>query len=146
MSLRDPSLKMSKSHPDTRSRILITDTPEEIRLKVKQAITDSQNGISYDPIERPGVSNLLNILSHLDGVGESSQTLAARFSNLSLASFKELVADRIIDCFRGFKDNYQELMQDTNSAQLQDIALAGAMKARANAEKTMSDVRAAVGL
>merc|ERR1711939_634674 len=62
MSLKRPTQKMSKSDADPKSRILITDTREEIHAKVKGAITDSEPGISFDPEKRPGVSNLIEIL------------------------------------------------------------------------------------
>ncbi|KAI9661668.1 MAG: Tryptophan--tRNA ligase, mitochondrial [Bathelium mastoideum] len=65
MSLTEPHLKMSKSHANPKSRILITDGCEEIEKKIKGALTDSVSGISYDLVERPGVSNLLDIMFHL---------------------------------------------------------------------------------
>ncbi|RQM06458.1 hypothetical protein DH86_00002299, partial [Scytalidium sp. 3C] len=67
MSLQDPQQKMSKSHADVRSRILITDTPEDIHRKIMAALTDSTNSVSYEPETRPGVANLLHLLSYFDG-------------------------------------------------------------------------------
>lgn len=66
-SLRDPTKKMSKSDPDEKSRILITDQPKQILDKVKKAITDFTSAVTYDPTTRPGVSNLISIHSLMSG-------------------------------------------------------------------------------
>lgn len=66
-SLRDPSKKMSKSDPDIKSRILMTDTPDQLLEKCKKALTDFTSAVTYDPIERPGVANLLTIHSVVSG-------------------------------------------------------------------------------
>lgn len=62
-SLRNPGKKMSKSDPDPKSRISLTDTPDEIASKLKKSVTDCTSQISYDLEGRPGISNLINILS-----------------------------------------------------------------------------------
>lgn len=62
-SLRDPTKKMSKSDPDTKSCILLTDTPDVIREKVKKSITDFTSEVTYEPEKRLGVSNLITIHS-----------------------------------------------------------------------------------
>ena len=61
--MRDPTTKMSKSHPNLNSRILLTDTDTDIQKKIKSAVTDNIKSICYDPENRPGVSNLLAILA-----------------------------------------------------------------------------------
>ncbi|KAG1736920.1 uncharacterized protein EDB91DRAFT_1141640 [Suillus paluster] len=63
LSLKDPTSKMSKSSPDVQSRILLTDTATQIQSKIRAAVTDSIQGITYDPKDRPGTSNLLTILA-----------------------------------------------------------------------------------
>lgn len=60
-SLRDPSKKQSKSDPNDKSRITLRDTPDAIRMKIKRAITDFTSEVTYDPDNRPGVSNLISI-------------------------------------------------------------------------------------
>jgi tryptophanyl-tRNA synthetase len=66
-SLTDPALKMSKSHPNDKSRILLTDDENVIRNKIKTAVTDSiETEITYDPETRPGISNLIDILYYAD--------------------------------------------------------------------------------
>lgn len=66
-SLRDPTKKMSKSDPDTRSCVMITDTPEIITEKVKKAITDCKSEVTHEPEIRAGVTNLLTIHSMVSG-------------------------------------------------------------------------------
>jgi len=59
--------KMSKSYPDSRGRIEITDEPDIIIEKVKKAVTDCKSEITYDPNNRPGVSTLLTMHSFISG-------------------------------------------------------------------------------
>lgn len=62
-SLRNPEKKMSKSDPDPKSRICLTDTPDQIASKIRKSVTDFTSQITYDLEGRPGVSNLINILA-----------------------------------------------------------------------------------
>ena len=66
-SLTHPELKMSKSQGIGRSRIEITDSERRIWKKVHEAVTDNEDGITYDPVNRPGVANLLEIMAQLEG-------------------------------------------------------------------------------
>lgn len=66
-SLRDPTKKMSKSDPDEKSRILLTDRPEQIMGKFKKSVTDFTSAVNYDPKTRLGVSNLISIHSLMSG-------------------------------------------------------------------------------
>lgn len=142
MSLKEPRLKMSKSHADSRSRILLTDSPEEIHKKVKVALTDSETSITYDPSHRPGVSNLIEILSHLDG--KTCDELASEYQHSSLRALKGHLADRISAHLQPIRDKYHGLMDD-KSGYLEDVGREGGQGARANAEITMKGVREAVG-
>lgn len=58
---------MSKSDPDEKSRLLLTDRPEQIMEKFKKAVTDCTSAVNYDPQTRPGVSNLISIHSLMSG-------------------------------------------------------------------------------
>ena len=66
-SLRDPTKKMSKSDPDQKSVITITDTPEMIIEKIKKSITDFTSEVTYEPEKRLGVTNLITIHSLISG-------------------------------------------------------------------------------
>lgn len=60
-SLRDPSKKQSKSDPNEKNRVTLRDPPDQIRKKIKRAITDFTSEVTYDPVNRPGVANLVGI-------------------------------------------------------------------------------------
>jgi tryptophanyl-tRNA synthetase len=66
-SFRDPTKKMSKSDPNPKSCVLITDSPEVITEKVKKAMTDCTSEVTYEPVERAAVANLLTIHSLVSG-------------------------------------------------------------------------------
>lgn len=143
MSLKEPALKMSKSHVDDKSRIILTDSPAEIHKKIKVALTDSAAGVTYDPVHRPGVSNLIEIVSHLEGV--SCEEIARESQHASLRVFKEHVADRITFYLQEIRDRYISLMEDRTDY-LENVAEEGAEAARANSQVTMRQLREAMGL
>ncbi|RDW70196.1 tryptophanyl-tRNA synthetase [Coleophoma crateriformis] len=145
MSLQDARQKMSKSHPDPRSRILLTDTPNEIKRKVMSALTDSTNAVSYDPENRPGVSNLLELLSHLDESGRTPSELGSVYSGLSLKDFKTILSDTLSESLSTFRDQYHKIMAEDEGRYLDHVAIKGAKKARESAEETMVLVREAIG-
>ncbi|KAL4958817.1 tryptophan--tRNA ligase MSW1 [Aspergillus stella-maris] len=142
MSLKEPTLKMSKSHADDRSRILLTDTPEDIRSKVKVALTDSEPGISYDPVRRPGVSNLIELLSHLEGT--HSDEIVSSYATSSPRALKEHLSEKVCEVLSPIKEKYSTLIADGD--RLDTISEKGAQAARANAEITMKQVRGVIGL
>lgn len=147
MSLSKPTTKMSKSDPSPMSKILITDDAQEIRKKLSRALTDSQTDfVSYDRAERPGVSNLLEILSILEG--RTPTETATQFEGMQypLKLLKEQTADAVTRELAGVGDRYRELMTKNGGEALDEIEALGAEKARENAELTMRRVREAVGL
>ncbi|KAF4632593.1 hypothetical protein G7Y89_g5530 [Cudoniella acicularis] len=146
MSLQEPHLKMSKSHSDPRSRIIITDTPEAIQKKIMSALTDSTNSVSYDPENRPGVSNLLQLLSHFDVAGRSAQDLGAVYGNLGLGQFKKVVAETISNSLEEIRNRYERVLSEDGGKYLDHVQKEGARKARESADETMALVREAVDL
>jgi tryptophanyl-tRNA synthetase len=150
MSLQDPTQKMSKSHKSERSRILITDTPEEIHKKVMSAVTDSTNSVSYDAAARPGVANLLHLLSSLEDTDEGTspeewaQSLAIQGANLG--QLKRLVSEKIIASLAGIRERYLALLSEHDGRYIDSVAEDGARRAREIAEETMAIVRSAIGL
>ncbi len=146
MSLSNPESKMSKSDPGHKSRISITDSPETIRSKIKAAMTDSNvNHVSYDPVHRPGVANLLEIMSHLDSKGRSCTTLAGNYRDSGLRAFKNSVADCIIEELAGIRHEYDRRMAADGGRYLDHVAAKGADKARESAEETMAKLRPLIG-
>lgn len=146
MSLAEPEKKMSKSHELARSRILLNDSREEISKKFRTALTDSFDGISYEPQRRPGVSNLIEIISHLDETGRTCEEVAAEFQNSSLRVLKERVAAVVNDHFSPMREEYLRLLGEKDGRVLEDIAAAGAARAAKVAQETMRDVRDAIGI
>ncbi|EED12553.1 tryptophanyl-tRNA synthetase, putative [Talaromyces stipitatus ATCC 10500] len=146
MSLKDPIHKMSKSETDQKSRILLTDSEKDVQTKIKSALTDSEPGISYDPARRPGISNLIEILSHLEGPnGRSCEEIASELQSTSIKALKDRVAATINAHIQPIRDRYLEIVSRENGY-LEDIAEQGAVKARQNANETMKAVRFTMGL
>jgi tryptophanyl-tRNA synthetase len=146
MSLTNPLKKMSKSDPSPLSRILITDPPELIQKKLITAVTDSLNSVSYDPVNRPGVSNLLTLLSAFDAEGRSPETLGEVYgTGMGLGAFKKLVSEAIAEGLKGVREGYERVEKE-GEGYLVDVERMGAKVAGGNAERTMVDVREAVGL
>jgi tryptophanyl-tRNA synthetase len=140
---------MSKSEEDKRSTILLNDTVEEVHNKIRHAVTDSEPGISYDPVRRPGISNLIEILSHLEEPnGRSCEEIASEFRSSRIKLFKDHVETTINSHIQPIREKFLDIINkdDKENRYLQDIAEQGAARARENADKTMKAVRDAMGL
>lgn len=146
MALDKPTVKMSKSHTNPKSRILLTDSREQIDQKLRVALTDSVEGVSYDPVARPGVSNLIDIAFHLDSQGAfDAEELSGEFENLSLKAFKGKVAEIIDGHLAPIREKFTSIM-NSGTTELEDTAGFGQMKASTTAKATMDSVRNAIGL
>ncbi|KAI9049327.1 hypothetical protein LZ554_007171 [Drepanopeziza brunnea f. sp. 'monogermtubi'] len=146
MSLSEPLKKMSKSAPSPLSRILITDSPSTISQKISSALTDSDNSVCYAPTERPGVSNLLTLLSSFDSEGRSPQELGDKLEKegMGLGAFKKLVAGAVSEGLSGVRGEFDRVMRE--DGYVEEVARRGAARAKESAEETMVLVREAVGL
>jgi tryptophanyl-tRNA synthetase len=145
MSLRDPASKMSKSHLDPSSRILITESAEDIHKKIRGALTDGINGLSYDPENRPGVSALIDLVFYLNAGLISRQDIVKDNENLSMRAFKEKLATLINETIEPVREKFEQLMSD-GGKQIDVVLAEGAIRARESASETMKRVRAAVGI
>ena len=146
MSLREPNQKMSKSDPDHRSRIHLNDSISDIQMKVRLALTDSLPNVQHDPSLRPGVSNLLELLSHFDNKGRDVHELARLYNMTPMRQFKDAVATSIADGLSTIRNKYERLLYYSNASYLEDIAAVGAIKAKEKARRTISRVRRTQGL
>lgn len=144
MSLSNPLQKMSKTDPSPKSRILITDTPEEIAKKIRHAVTDSTDKVTYDPANRPGVANLIEILSSFDAQGRTPPQLGEQMGGCKIAELKQAVMQTVSDQLAEVRDRYQQYMSDQEK--LKAVASQGANTARITARNTMTDVKRAIGL
>ena len=140
MSLTDPTSKMSKSDPSLKSRILLTDSADQILKKVKSAVTDTGTTVSYDREEKAGVSNLLELFSFF--TERSISDLAEEYADSGYGAFKIAVGEAIADGLSPISKQYHDLSDD-DVAEL--MARNGAI-ARERAEDEMVVVREAVGL
>ncbi|TPX67653.1 tryptophan---tRNA ligase [Spizellomyces sp. 'palustris'] len=142
MSLRAPTSKMSKSDPSDASRINLDDTPDQIRSKIRKATVDSSIGITYDPINRPGVANLINIYSSFSK--EEVAQVAARFATSGNKDFKEAVAERVIEGLKPIREELLRLRKDMGF--VEGILSEGEERARHLASRTLRDVQKVIGL
>jgi tryptophanyl-tRNA synthetase len=139
-SLQEPTAKMSKSDPDESSRILVLDSPDTIRAKLKRAVTDSGGEVRFDWDDKPGISNLLVIMSLFTGRAVSD--LEAEFGDGGYGRFKDAVADAVIEGLAPIRSEHRSLAD----AEVDRIMQRGALDARTKAEGFQQRVRALVGL
>ena len=140
MSLQDPTSKMSKSDPDETSRILILDDPDTITKKIKRAVTDSGSEVRYDWEDKPGVSNLIEILSLF--TGQSIAGIEVDYGTAGYGTFKGVVAEAIIEGLAPVRRAYMDL----DDAEVDRLMRRGALDARTKAEGFQAEVRKRVGL
>jgi tryptophanyl-tRNA synthetase len=134
MNLQEPDVKMSKSRGAESGTVLMLDPPETIRKKVKSAVTDSGSDVRYDPAEKPGISNLIELMTVV--TGESIQDVESRYDGSGYGRFKGEVADAIVELLDPIQARYRELRSDP--AELQRLLQMGAEKARASSAPTLS--------
>ena len=132
---------MSKSDANVKEYISMLDEPAVIRKKIKSAVTDSSGVIEFEPVEKPGVSNLLTIFSAFSG--ENIESLVARFKGVGYGQFKEELADAIIAVMEPIQERYYELLK---SNKLDEILDEGAKKVNYVANKTLRKMEKAVSL
>jgi tryptophanyl-tRNA synthetase len=133
---------MSKSAPDSKSRILLTDTTSQIFKKVAGAQTDSDPSVTYDPISRPGLANLLTIFAACNET--TPEDLAQEYDGFGFARLKRDVAEAVDAFLSGPREHYARLKDETGY--LEEVAQRGAEKAKEISGKTMAEVRRRVGL
>lgn len=141
MSLADPTSKMSKSENEDKGRILITDKPEDIMRAFKRAITDSETCVRYDPINKPGVSNLMTIYSC--ATGKTFAEIEKEFDGQGYGVFKPAVGEAVVEMLRPIREKSEDLMK--NKDYLNQLCRMGAEKASRRANKTLTKVYKKVG-
>ncbi|MCR4577562.1 MAG: tryptophan--tRNA ligase [Clostridiales bacterium] len=141
MSLQDPTRKMSKSDPE-ECYIAIIDPPDVIRRKLRRAVTDCEATVKYEPETRPGVANLMSILSVLSG--KTMEQIEAEFEGKGYGQFKDAVADCVVAALEPIQKEYDRISKD--KAYLESVMVSGRERAQAIAYRTMLKVRKKVGL
>ena len=142
MGLGNPTSKMSKSDPN--GCVFLMEKPEDIARKFKRAITDSdtENCVHFDPANKPGVSNLMNIYSAV--TGKSFDEIEREFDGQGYGVFKPAVGDAVIETLRPIREEATRLLED--KAYLCSVYTEGAQKASVIARKTLRKVYKKVGL
>ena len=110
-SLTDPTKKMSKSSDDQKSKINLSDTPEQAYKKIMSATTDSVGIVNFDWESQPGVTNLLQLLSLTSGLNQ--ETVNAQWTGQTqYGSLKQAVAQSVSDFLANFSSRYDEISDD----------------------------------
>jgi len=140
MDLQRPENKMSKSTGTPLGTIAIADSADEIAKKVRRAVTDTESDVRYDPAAKPGVANLLELLSA--ATGEEPDALAARYH--AYGPLKADLVEALVELLTPVRARILELSDDpaTVSAALEK----GAAKAGRLASPALDRARAAIGL
>ena len=140
MSLTEPTKKMSKSDPNPKGFISITDDANVIAKKIKSAVTDSDGRVCRGE-GKEGIENLMNILSAV--TGESLDSIENRFEGRGYGEFKSEVAEAVVESLRPIKAEYDRLLSD--KAYIEGVYKNGAMMAGKIANRTLTKVFKKIG-
>ncbi|HHW01592.1 MAG TPA: tryptophan--tRNA ligase [Thermoanaerobacterales bacterium] len=140
MSLTDPEKKMSKSAEDEMGRISLLDTPDMVKKKIMRAVTDSENCVYYDPDKKPGLSNLITLMSVQ--TNRSVEDIAAEYDGKGYGQLKKDLVEVTVNTLKGIQDKYNSISED----EIRKVLSEGADKARVIAEKTLQKVQQKMGL
>jgi tryptophanyl-tRNA synthetase len=139
--LQDPARKMSKSGPEDAAGVVrILDTPDVVARKFRRAVTDSDSRVCYDPVTKPGVSNLLDILAAL--TGQTPEDAAEGIADYR--ALKTMTADAVIAELDPIRRRHDELLDDP--AELARALRQGAEKAQRQSEPVLGRAQAAMGV
>ena len=140
MDLQDPTSKMSKSATSESGLVYLLDDNAAISKKFKRAVTDSDGEVKYDVTNKPGVSNLLDILSA--STGKSVEELVSQYSQYG--ALKSDTGDAVIAVVEPIRTRFHELMQD--KGELARLLSIGNERARNVAAVTLHRAHSAIGL
>ncbi len=143
MSLLEPTKKMSKSDDNRNNVIGLLEDPKSVAKKIKRAMTDGDEPpvVRYDVQNKPGVSNLLDILASV--TGKTIPELEAEFEGKMYGHLKGAVAEEVSAMLSQLQERYHHFRN--NEALLEKIYREGAEKARARAKATLAEVYKVVG-
>src|SRR4051812_26476221 len=133
MDLQEPSNKMSTTGGTAQGTVLVLDDADTIRKKFKTAVTDSGRDIRYVPDEKPGVSNLIEILSVASGTAITA--VERDYDGKGYGDLKTDVGEAVVELFRPMQERYQELRAD--ESELRRLLRIGAEKAAATSAATL---------
>ncbi|HET9731860.1 MAG TPA: tryptophan--tRNA ligase [Acidimicrobiales bacterium] len=140
MDLQDPTRKMSKSAGTPAGIVYLSDAPADVERKIRRAVTDPAPDVVYDPENRPGAANLLELLAA--ATGEPPERLAAGYTGYG--QLKADTAAAVVDMLRPLQDRYAGLVDDPST--VAKAMADGRDRAGSVAEATLARARAAIGL
>lgn len=141
MDLQNPTKKMSKSDEMVKGCIYLLDDINISKKKIKSAVTDSDNKIYYDKENKPGISNLLEILSIF--TNKTIKELELQYSNSGYGDFKNDVAEIVGQELEKIQASYNQFIQGST---IDEILETGASNARNHARKKLSKVERKIGI
>ena len=141
MALDDPTQKMSKSNKNIHSSIALLDDANKIKKSIMKSVTDSEGVVRFDPDEKPGVSNLMNIYSVLSG--ESLASIEEMYAGKGYGDFKKDLVGVVQESLAPIQERYNDIRY---SEELLTTLHDGAERANAIAERTMKRVYDTFGL
>lgn len=143
MSLQEPTKKMSKSDDNPNNIIGLLEDPKILTKKIRRAVTDGdeQARIYFDTVEKPGVSNLLSLLSC--ATGKSIETLVPEYEDKMYGHLKGDVAEAVVAMLEPIQSEYQRIRND--HSHLHSVMQQGSAKAQAIASDTLSKVYKSLG-
>jgi tryptophanyl-tRNA synthetase len=133
MDLQEPTKKMSKSFGSEQGKVLMLDEPDAVRRKIKRAVADSGREVHHDPDTKPGISNLIELMTV--ATGETVEQVEARFDGQGYGLFKDAVGEALVELLAPIQTRYRELRSD--SAELARMLALGADKARETSAPTL---------
>jgi tryptophanyl-tRNA synthetase len=140
MDLQDPAGKMGKSNDSPQGTVYLLDDPTDIERKIKRAVTDTETEVRFDPVNKPGVSNLLQILA--GATDTAPEAVAPRYRQYGL--LKADTAAAVVELLRPVQECYRALAAEPRL--VEEVLAKGAAKAEAVASVTLTRARHAVGL
>jgi tryptophanyl-tRNA synthetase len=139
--LQDPTKKMSTTGGSEQGTVYVDEEPEAIKRKFMRAVADSGREVVRAP-EKPGISNLIEILAVVRGV--APEEVERDFEGSGYGDFKREVGEEVAAWLAPVRERYAELRADRDG--IEDVLESGAEKARAIASVTLADVREAMGV
>mgnify|MGYP004657317197 FL=1 len=141
MDLQTPDKKMSKSSESEKGVIRLLDDVNKARKKIMSATTDSEMIIKYDPVNKPGISNLINIYRSL--TNKSIKEVEEEFIDSNYGTFKTKVADEVVSLLTNIQSKYNEIL---NSDYLDEILDEGAKISIEITKKYYEKMKKLIGL
>jgi tryptophanyl-tRNA synthetase len=133
-NLQEPERAMSTTLGAEQGVVRLVDDPDVVRRKFKTAVTDSGREVRHDPAGKPGISNLIEIMSV--ATGESFAEIESRYDGAGYGQFKEEVGEAVVQLLAPIQERYRRLR--TDAAELQRLLAVGAGKAREASAPTLA--------